>query len=76
MSLKETGLAGGSLQARSDDQLSGSISSENTASPAAAQAESADAVRDIVLDLILTCLDNRPKHSGTELFGDLGGRHG
>jgi hypothetical protein len=29
MSLKETGLAGGSLQARSDDQLSGSISSEN-----------------------------------------------
>jgi hypothetical protein len=29
MSLKETGLAGGGLQARSDDQLSGSISSEN-----------------------------------------------
>jgi ParB-like nuclease domain len=35
MSLKETGLAGGSLQARSDDQLSGSISSKDTA-PAAA----------------------------------------
>jgi hypothetical protein len=32
MGLKETGLAGSSLQARSDDQLSGSISSEITAS--------------------------------------------
>jgi len=32
MSRKETGRAGGSLQARSDDQLSGSISSEITAS--------------------------------------------
>jgi ParB-like chromosome segregation protein Spo0J len=41
MSLKETGLAGGSLQARSDDQLSGSISSENTASAAATQAKPA-----------------------------------
>jgi hypothetical protein len=29
---KETGLAGGSLQARSDDQLRGSISSDITAS--------------------------------------------
>src|SRR5260370_4132035 len=40
MGLKETGLAGGSRQARSDDQLSGSISSENTASPAKTQARS------------------------------------
>jgi len=42
MSLKETGRAGGSLPARSDDQLSGSISSEITASAAATQAEPAN----------------------------------
>jgi hypothetical protein len=41
---KETGLAGGSLQARSDDQLSGSISSEITASAATTQAENANQV--------------------------------
>jgi hypothetical protein len=39
MSRKETGLAGGSLQARSDDQLSGSISSENTAAVVPTQAQ-------------------------------------
>jgi hypothetical protein len=39
MSVKETGLAGGSLQARSDDQLSGSISSDITAAAATTQAE-------------------------------------
>jgi hypothetical protein len=39
MTRKETGLAGGSLQARSDDQLSGSISSENTAAVVPTQAQ-------------------------------------
>ena len=38
MSLKEMGLAGGSLQTRSDDQLSGSISSSNNPSATPTQA--------------------------------------
>jgi hypothetical protein len=44
MSLKETGRAGGSLQARSDDQLSSSISSVLTASAQKTQAENANQV--------------------------------
>jgi hypothetical protein len=39
MSLKETGLADGSLQTRSDDQLSGSISSRDTASTTAVKVD-------------------------------------
>src|SRR5262245_51405853 len=39
MGLKETGRAGASLQARSDDQLDGSISSENNVSATTTQAE-------------------------------------
>jgi len=42
MSLKEKGLTGGSLQAQSNDQLSGSISSEITASATTTQAISLD----------------------------------
>ena len=55
MSRKETGLAGGSLQARSDDQPSG-ISSEITASAAAVKFGIRHQRKDVRVDLFISKL--------------------
>jgi hypothetical protein len=70
MSPKETGLAAGSLQARSDDQLSGSISSEITADAAATQAEAANGAEKPKASPIIADLDRPAAEApvGVRLF--------